>query len=115
MLRDFTPNLGLDLDPDDLSIRADPDVSLLIDSAALCKFLGKIEDWGRKRDAGELFTSPPLKNVVKRRHEMTPEPVEEEDGFVFGEEELSVHARYLVTHVGTADVDEESDMVKNED
>lgn len=97
MLRDFTPNLDLDFDPDDPSVKADPDVSLLIDSAALCEFLGRIEESARKRDAGELLASPRWKNVVKRRREMTPEPEEEEDGFVFGEEELSVHARYLVT------------------
>lgn len=31
---------------------------------------------------------------MKQRRERTPEPVYE-DGFVFGEEELSIHARFL--------------------
>ncbi|OBT71979.1 hypothetical protein VF21_08579 [Pseudogymnoascus sp. 05NY08] len=109
-LRDFAP--------DDLSVTAAPDASsILIHSAALCDFLSIMEESERKRAAGELITSSRYMNCVKKRRERTPERVEvyEEDGFVFGEEELRVHARFLDTPVDTGKVDEGSEMVKKED
>jgi hypothetical protein len=44
--------------------------------------------------------------ILEERYERTPEPVYEEDGFVFGEEELSVHARFLDTPVDTVEMAE---------
>ncbi|OBT65147.1 hypothetical protein VE03_04698 [Pseudogymnoascus sp. 23342-1-I1] len=102
MLWDFAP----DFVPD-LRTTADPHPSLLIDSAALCKFIAIMEESERKRAAGELVTSSRYKDCVKKRS-VWPEPEEvyEEDGFVFGEEELSVHARFLGTPVDTRKVTE---------
>lgn len=45
-------------------------------------------------------------NLVLKWREATPEPVYEEDEFVFGEEELSVHERFLDRPVGTGKVAE---------
>ncbi|KFZ17156.1 hypothetical protein V502_04721 [Pseudogymnoascus sp. VKM F-4520 (FW-2644)] len=97
-LCDFTsPQPRSDVEPDDASI--------LLDSATLCKFLDDIDEWKRKSDAGELFVTS-QQFSKKHRREATPEPVYEEDEFVFGEEELSVHERFLDRPVGTGKVAE---------
>ncbi|OBT84693.1 hypothetical protein VE02_06112 [Pseudogymnoascus sp. 03VT05] len=108
-LRDFAPDFDLDL----LSATAVHDASsILIHSAVLYESLSIMEESERKRAAGELITSSRYMNCVKKRHERTPEPVEVyEDGFVFGEEELSVHARFLDQRVCTGKVGEGSEMV----
>jgi hypothetical protein len=96
MLRDFAPK--------DLFETLDPDASLLINSAKLCKFLGEVEESERIRAQGPMFTAQEMDLILGERCERTPEPVYEEDGFVFGEEELSVHARFLDTPVDTGKV-----------
>ncbi|KFY71099.1 hypothetical protein V499_08690 [Pseudogymnoascus sp. VKM F-103] len=96
MLRDFAPRGLLE--------SVDPDASLLINSAKLCKFLGEVEDSERIRAQGPMFTPREMNLIMEERCERTPEPVYEEDGFVFGEEELSVHARFLDTPVDTGKV-----------
>lgn len=74
-----------DFAPKDLVETVDPDVSLLIDSAKLCEFLGEVEESERIRAEGPIFT-PREMNLVLKWRETTPEPAYEEDEFVFGEE-----------------------------
>ncbi|KFX85791.1 hypothetical protein V490_09410 [Pseudogymnoascus sp. VKM F-3557] len=88
MLRDFVPN--------DLKEKVDPDISILINSGELCRLLGATEERERKIAAGELIITPPQSMFcVEKWRETQPQPVYEEDKFVFSEEELKVHKRYL--------------------
>lgn len=76
MLRDFAPK--------DLLETVDPDVSLLITSAKLCKFLGEVEESERINAQGPMFTAQEMSLILGERCERTPEPVYDKDGFVFG-------------------------------
>ncbi|KFZ13980.1 hypothetical protein V501_03452 [Pseudogymnoascus sp. VKM F-4519 (FW-2642)] len=103
MLHDFAPK--------DLFETVDRDTSLLINSAKLCKILGEVEESERMRAQGPMFTAQEMNLILGWRCERTPEPVYEEDGFVFGVEELSVHARFLDTPVDTGKVSEGDEKV----
>ena len=88
MLRDFVPN--------DLKEKVDPGISVLINSGELCRLLGAIEERERKIAAGNLIITPPQSMFcVEKWRETQPGPVYEEDKFMFSEEELKVHERYL--------------------